>query len=541
MQDSSIRTYQTRLRLDETTDKALLACAELFAHVEHSLFRDVRAKKSPKDLKSQYLKKYGITARHFNAFRVKIEGKIASIQERCQSLISEISEQIKSVEEKLSQPKRKKSPLFIHQKKRRLHQLKQRLQKLQHQQEKGNIALCFGSKKLFRAQFNLEANGFKNHEEWQTAWRFERKNELFFLGSKDESGGNQSCTLSLEEDKTFSLRIRLPDALITKFGKYLRLTNIHFAYGQENIIAGLIDCRQRQLLSQVKDPNYRNHGQALSCRFKRDKKGWSIFVTTTLPKPQWKTDKNRGVIGVDINTDHLALVETDRFGNPLIKETIPLNLYGKTQKQALALIGDACANVIAHAEKTLKPVVLEDLDFQKKKRQLREKSTSFQARKLSSFSYQSILTHIKSRGWSKQIEVYQVNPAYTSLIGRVKFSNRYGLSIHHAAALCIGRRFLNFSEKIPRHLEKIPDGRNGHVALSLPVRNRDQHVWTFWRSLSKKLKVALAAHFRTQRSLSTLKAALETGNLPDLVGETPAHESSTQLLGWRLYEKCTFA
>src|SRR5262249_3607945 len=155
-------------------------------------------------------------------------------------------------------------------------------------------------------------------------------------------------------------------------------------------------------------------------------------------------------------------------------QTIPLNLYGKTKEQTLAIIGDACACVVLHAEQTLKPLILEDLDFQKKKQSMKENSTPSHARTLSSFSYRSILIHLKSRAFGKQVELAQVNPAFTSLIGKVKFASRYGLSIHHAAALCIGRRFLKLSEKVPRRLDKIPDGKGAHVALSLPARNRDK-------------------------------------------------------------------
>ena len=70
---------------------------------------------------------------------------------------------------------------------------------------------------------------------------------------------------------------------------------------------------------------------------------------------------------------------------------------GKTKEQSLALIGDACAQIVAHAEKTLKPIILEDLDFQKKKQSLRETHISSFARTLSSFACMAILTHIQSR------------------------------------------------------------------------------------------------------------------------------------------------
>jgi IS605 OrfB family transposase len=463
---------------------------------------------------------------------VKVEGKIASIKELRKMQISDLKEQITALETKISKLQKKPlRSLLVHQKKRRLHKLQQRLKQLVKDQEQDKIPLCFGSKKLFHAQFDLEANNYKTHEEWLESWRHARTSEIFFLGSKDEASGNQTCTASIEEDNRLTLRIRLPNALQDKFGKYLTIPHISFSYGHQEILTSLEDCKQRQLLAQAKDSDYINHGQALTWRFKHDKKGWRLFATTSLPTPQWKTNKDRGVIGVDINTDHLALAETDRFGNPISKKTIPLNLYGKTREQSLALIGDACAQVVSHAEQTLKPLILEDLDFRKKKQSLRETGSPSQSRKLSSFAYQSILTHLKSRAFRSQIEIKQVNPAFTSLIGRVKFAARYGLSIHHAAALCIGRRFLNLSEKVPRHLDKIPDGRDGHVALSPPARNRDKHVWHQWRDLSKKVLAALAAHFRAKRSSSTLKAAPETKTFPDLVGATPTCESLAALLG----------
>ena len=74
-------------------------------------------------------------------------------------------------------------------------------------------------------------------------------------------------------------------------------------------------------------------------------------------------------------------------------------------------------------------------------------------------------------------EVFQVNPAYSSVIGRVKFMERYGLTVHQAAALVLARRILGCSERVPRRRE-CPDGRGGHAAFSVPARKRVKHVWT---------------------------------------------------------------
>lgn len=343
-------------------------------------------------------------------------------------------------------------------------------------------------------------------------WEQTRQSEFFVLGSKDESCGNQSCQASIQNDESLTLKLRLPNAF-SNYGSHLFISQVKFAYGHQEILTAL------------------SLKQAVCYRFKWDEKGWRIFVTITTAQSTPITRTHYGTIGIDINQDHLAVSETDRFGNPIHKQTFQLNLFGKNTNQSKALIGDVCKNIIKLAERTKKPLVLEKLNFQKKKSTLRENGPSY-ARGLSSFAYNSIITHIKSRACKYRIEVKEVNPAYTSIIGRTKFAKRYGLSIHHAAALTIARRSEQFSEKLPSSLKEIPDGRGGHVALSLPERNRSKHVWTSWSKLVKKLPVALVAHFRAMknRSLSTHKSAQEILNIPKVIGEIPIHESSEQLL-----------
>ena len=75
--------------------------------------------------------------------------------------------------------------------------------------------------------------------------------------------------------------------------------------------------------------------------------------------------------------------------------------------------------------------------------------------------------------------MHQVNPAYSSVIGRVKFMERYGLMVHQAAALVLARRLLGCSEGIPRRWVA-PVGNGVHVAFTVPARKRVKHVWTYW-------------------------------------------------------------
>ena len=172
-----------------------------------------------------------------------------------------------------------------------------------------------------------------------------------------------------------------------------------------------------------------------------------MFVTTKMAPVPAATDRGRGAIGVDLNADHVA--ETDASGNYLLAWRVPLVTYGKSQRQAEAIIGDVVAGVVRYAKEAGKPIVIEKLDFKQKKAALEAESRRY-SRMLSSFSYGKVKAYFISRGHRNGVEVFQVNPAFSSVIGRVKFMERYGLTVHQAAALVLARRLLGCSERVPR-------------------------------------------------------------------------------------------
>lgn len=492
-------TYQTRLSQDKKQTDILSECAFLLNCVERSLYAEVATGKTPISCKNHFLKKYGITARQFNACRVSLEGKIAACEASQEQSIESLKQTIEGLNREIQRLEKKPSKFFVlHQKKRRKNHLLSRLSALEQDQKEKRVRLCFGGKKLFRTQFYLEQNGFSSHQEWKETWQAKRNSEFFILGSKDETAGNQTCTARIQDDKRLSLRLRLPEALAEKYGKYLEIENVFFAYGHETILASLNNPK----------------GQALSYRFKKDKKSWKLFVSTDLKKPEPISIEENGAIGIDLNTDHIALVETDRFGNPIHRKSIPWISYGKTKGQLKATTGDICKQIIDQAKKTKKPIVIEKLDFKKKKLELKEQKNNRFSRLLSSFAYGLFFMFLIARAFKNGIAVHQVNPAFTSIIGRINYATRYGLSIHLAAALCIARRHQKFSEAPCSPTGKIPDGKGSHVAFVLPVRNRIKHVWHFWGQVKKKLSTVLAAHYRAihHRSSSPLKPTLEIDN-----------------------------
>ena len=197
---------------------------------------------------------------------------------------------------------------------------------------------------------------------------------------------------------------------------------------------------------------------------------------------------------MDLNAGHLAVAETDASGNYLRAWRVPLVTYGKSLHQAEALIGDAVASVVKHAREAGKPIVIEKLDFRQKKAALEGESRRY-SRMLSSFSYGKIKAYFISRAYREGVEINQVNPAYSSVIGRAKFMERYGLSVHQAAALVLARRLLGCSERVPRR-RVCPVGNGVQVAFTVPARKRVKHVWTYWGAISRQLRPALAAQHR---------------------------------------------
>jgi IS605 OrfB family transposase len=342
----------------------------------------------------------------------------------------------------------------------------------------GRVRLCFGSRKLFRMQFNGPVAGDKAFQKaWQADWQASRSAQFFLVGSKDETAGCQSCVATVQSDQQLTLRVRLPYAL----GKHQVLQNIHFTYGNEAILASLKAQR------------------ALSYRFVRDDKGWRIFLSTDHDDVRIKTRRDLGAIGLDLNVDHLALAELDRSGNLIHAEKLPCHNHGKSTEQAKALIGDLAKAVAARCAAAGKPLVLERLDFQARKKALAEHNPR-EARILSSFYYSKMGSALRTACFRAGVEVLDVNPAYTSTIGAINHAQPRGISVHQGAAMAIARRGMGFSERLSTRVGLAPARRGGHVTFALPARNRAKHVWSFWADSRKNLQAALAAHFRSGAS-----------------------------------------
>ena len=336
-QGPPVATYQTRFSgyvgLDrEAGDAALAAYAELYGQVERKLFAEVAAGRSAAPLKSDYIREHGIPARLFNAVRVSLDGKVSAVRAAQRLRVDGLERRIAPGERQVPQAEEQGRWQQVHEKRRRLANLRSRLAGLETDIGAGRVRLCFGSKRLWRKRDHLEANGYASHEEWLQDWRAARSDEFFVLGSRDETSGCQLCVASIADDGSLTLRLRMADCLAEQHGKYLVIEGVRFAYGHGQVLAALASNAEYVAYRREhgdKAARATELGQAIGYRFKRDAKGWRVFVSTEMMDVPVVTDRRRGAIGVDLNADHLAVVETDASDNYLNAWRVPLVTYGR--------------------------------------------------------------------------------------------------------------------------------------------------------------------------------------------------------------------
>ena len=501
------KTYQTKLKNNKILLKNNCAIpvyeyfhqnAQYFGMLERKLFVDLYVRNKPSgDLKKLYCTKYKITARQYNSIKKQLDGRISSKLELSKLYIKELNEKIKIMTKRSRSKKEQKVKLqatllkmkgneanffkkvkqyrnlkrSIHQKKRKLHSMNMKLERLENDFNDGIVRICFGSKDLFQKQFHLEESGI-TFDQWKKEWKEKRAAQFTFIGSKDETFGNQSCTYNLGNQ----LRIRVFSKDEEVFGNYVTLTNVEFGYGQENIDQAKVPCLgyTKGKMNQVK------YYRALTWKFVRKNHNWYAYVTVDVDTPSVISFKNNGMISIDFNYGFLAISELDRCGNLVNSFQIPYKCTHCTSEQTEQSLSEALKVVIQYAVEKAKPIGCENLDFKKKKQSLKLMSPK-QAKMLSGFAYSTYQSMLQSKCEMAGIELISVNPAYTSQIGHHKFMKKYGISSHESAALVIGRRCLGFKrvEKIPQH----------HI---LNKKKKDSILkmdrWSQWKEICKQWK-----------------------------------------------------
>ena len=484
----------------------------MYNHISHRLYVDLFIKKLlVKDLSPAYQAQYLISKRHFDSIRATLEGKVSSILALNKNYIQDTKDKIHTIQKELiSQNKTYnhyklklkndgklslvetnfKSKLHTKMKYNhiRLDRLKVKLTKLELIKSTGDVQLCFGSNKLFKQQFNvgINKNPFKSHAQWYKAWFYNRNKECTLVGSKDETTGNNNAQITHIKDNLFNLKLNI-NHKANKTDKYV---NVNFTVNHDvNTLINIIknnngknkDLWQPLTYKLIKQPIKSHH---------QDKYVVAISFEKYLIK-HISTSKNNGCLGIDINQDHLAISNIDSKGNLLNIETFNYDLNG-TAYQNNNSISLAVKDLMLIAVTLNKPIVIEKLDFSSKKKSLIAGINKTKNKQLSSFAYSKIIELIKARAEDNYVEVKEINPAYTSIIGNIKYSSRSRIDVHHGAAVCIGRKglFNSYDDKlklVKEYKEKRISSKNRQIKSSnLPERNNLKLV-VYWKELKENI------------------------------------------------------
>jgi IS605 OrfB family transposase len=355
--------------------------------------------------------------------------------------------------------------------------------------------IIFGSKKLWKQLINKEIS--------KELWIQKRNDIIYSRGEKNHSG-NANTRIYLVNNK---LKLRINCGI----RDYI-YADVWLPPKYHSIILDII---------QSANPCY-------SIRIKQEQKQCRIIVSYDEAYPEIQHPLAHGAIGIDLNPNLISLAYIQPDGNLIETKSILNNRinnarWGKRHYDIWMIANE----VVEYAVSKNCGIVLEDLDFKKNKKykHTNDKYNKKKNRALGNFTWKQLLTAIEAKAHRSGVEVKKVNPAWTSIIGRLKYCD--DIKVHEAAAYVIGRRGLGYKERIPDWLRSI-------IAETLQEEGIKKSNWKIWSDL-KKLTVPDCRAFvprRVRRRVKDPPSGL-MGNLlpsPDLLGLTG--QSSEDDLFW---------
>ncbi|MDX3747393.1 IS200/IS605 family accessory protein TnpB-related protein [Streptomyces sp. AK08-02] len=348
---------------------------------------------------------------------------------------------IRTVEDRLSQPLGQKgtkgkpggyrSRREWHAKSRRLRVLEDRLTVARADREAGLVHVVRGGKQLARTRHHLDAAQL-TESVWRGRWEAER----WFCQADGESGkrhGNE--TIRISPDGEVSIKLPAPLAYLANapHGRYVLACMVRFAHrGGEwaDRVAANRAVAYRIHLDTGRDRWYLTAS-------------WQIPVAQTIPI---EAALAHGVVGVDMNADHLAAWHLDTHGNPTgSPRHFPYDLSG-TAEHRDAQVRHALTRLLHWARTCgVKAIAVEDLDFTTEKTREKHGRRKRFRQLISGMPTGKLRARLASMADQTGIAVIAVDPAYTSRWGAQHWqkpltSTTRTTTRHDAAAVAIGRR-----------------------------------------------------------------------------------------------------
>ena len=396
-------TYVAVVRPSKESLAILQAGVATIARATRQTFSWLFQKKlDPALVKRSVCAEFGLLARHWSGCRSAALAAVNGWREgRLEELLSNRL-RLAGLEERWSKdrvtPERKRRNAVARRKCAvRIGRLEKELQ--------GTPRHCFGGRKLLRRGRLAE-------------WRRRRDSEALFCGESGRVAGNQ-----VAQWIAGVLMLRMP---VGAGALRVRIPDVRFNLGQEARLVEVVN-RRSPVTWRVK---LLPRGKVQLC------------VTFEETVPESTTCLASGVVGVDLNAAHVAGAKVSAGGRVAGAKTFALPKQSDgVQKVARALVD--------WAQETGAPLVVEDLDFRKKKTWLKSYGKRF-AEILSQFRSRAFRNALVRRALRCGVAVCFVDPAWTTRLGVLKYECRWRLGRHHAAAVVIGRRGLGFGERLPK-------------------------------------------------------------------------------------------
>jgi IS605 OrfB family transposase len=299
--------------------------------------------------------------------------------------------------------------------------------------------IIFGSKELFEQLKKKHLTG-KRRDELRQKWEERRYGILQSRGDKSKEGNLNLRLVNLKGE--WCLRINLGN------GEYVWAKVVRSAKRKADKWIGFISILEHAEQTGDWFPytvRLKLRNGKIYAQFSKEEKLPEVTVT-----------KDNGVIGIDINAYpfHLALVHTSKDGNLEKYERISLDklLEASSDKRAY-LSWQTAHQVVGIAKKERKAIVVENLAKLPKGK--RGDGLPKLRQKLQKWVYKALLQKIEIVARRNGIQVIRVNPAYTSIIGKLKYAPLHNIDKDTAGAYVIARRGLGFKERLPKNYKEL--------------------------------------------------------------------------------------
>jgi IS605 OrfB family transposase len=301
--------------------------------------------------------------------------------------------------------------------------------------------LIFGGRALFEKLKKKHLQG-KSRRELRKKWKEKRQGTLLSIGAKHTTHkGNLNLRFTPAEKGKNNLWLRIA----LKNRKFILARVKRDLSGKSDkwalFLAKILSGEQFPYTVELKIKDGQIYG----------------FVRFSLDVPPQTITKEKGVIGIDVNAKpfHLALAEVSPDGNLQSYKSIYLSHLLKYKNRNRKEYEEwlIAHEIVKFAKEKNKAIAIE---YIKKLPKGKRGDGKAKLRKiLQFFSYRRILKKIESLANQEGIEVVKVNPAFTSVIGMMKYCPQYFIDKDVAGAYVIGRKALGFKEEIPENYKKL--------------------------------------------------------------------------------------